>query len=211
MAQAQNRPAKLKTVPNAILYEGDVIKLLNVRASYPHLDEPYKGDSDEGKAAYSISALLPKETHREAAVLVSNAIKAFAEREKFKVAKDRRCLKDGEGSGKDEQENCWIVSARETKAPTVRDRTGRKFEDRKQIPNTIYPGCRVDVIIRLWKQDNKFGKRVNANLISVAFRADDDELGEGRVNDDNYWDENDFEGDAASSWEDELNGDDDEI
>lgn len=54
-----NRPEKLKTVENAILFEGDVIKLLNVRASYPHLDKPYKGDDSDGKAAYSISALLP--------------------------------------------------------------------------------------------------------------------------------------------------------
>lgn len=200
-----NRPVKLKSVENAILYEGDVIKLLNVRASYPHLDEPHKGDSDEGKAAYSISGLLPKETHREAALLVSKAIAAFAEREKFKVAKDRRCLKDGEGSGKDEQENCWIVSARETKAPTVRDRTGKKIEDRKSIPNTIYAGCRVDIIIRLWKQDNKFGKRVNANLISVAFRGDDTPLGEGRIADDEYWDEEDFDGQGADddNWDDD--------
>ena len=203
-----NRPEKLKTVENAILFEGDVIKLLNVRASYPHLDKPYKGDDSDGKAAYSISALLPKETHREAAKLVSEAIATFAAREKFKVAKDRRCLKDGEGSGKDEQEECWIVSARETKAPTVRDRTGKKIEDKDSIPEIIYAGCRVDVIIRLWKQDNKFGKRVNANLISVAFRADDEPFGEGRVTDDNYWDEDDFDGggdgaDADSGWDDD--------
>lgn len=208
MANA-NRPAKLKTVPNAILYEGNVIKLLNVRASYPHLDAPYKGDSDEGKAAYSVTSLLPKDTHREAAKLLSEAINAFAAEHKFKVAKDRRCLKDGEGSGKDEQENCWIVSARETKAPTVRDRSGAKIEDRDKIPDIIYPGCRIDVIIRLWKQDNKFGKRVNANLVSVAFRADDEEFGDGRLRDDEYWDEDDFDGDGAAG--DDDTWDDDEI
>lgn len=204
----QNRPEKLKTVANAILFEGDVIKLLNVRASYPHLDKPYKGDDSDGKAAYSISGLLPKETHRDAAKLVSEAIADFCTREKFKVARDRRCIKDGAGSGKDEQENTWVVSARETKAPTVRDRTGKKIDDKDAINEAIYAGCRVDIIIRLWKQDNKWGKRVNANLISVAFRGDDEPFGEGRVTDDNYWDEDDFDGDGAGA--EEANWDDDD-
>lgn len=206
---AEGKPVRIKSVPNAVLFEGFVLKITGVRASYPHLDVPYKGDGDEGVAKYSIQALLAKDTHREAAKLLAEAIADFAAYEKFKVAKDKRCIKDGKDSGKDEQENCYVVSARESKAPTVRDKTGKKIEDRSKIPDLIYPGCYVDIIIRLWKQDNKFGKRVNANLVSVVFRDDGDELGEGRIKDDDYFDEDEWG--STGTDDDDGWGDDDEI
>lgn len=43
----------------------------------------------------------------------------------------------------------------------------------------IYAGCRVDVTVSAWAQDNKWGKRVNLNLRAVRFSADDEPLSGG--------------------------------
>ena len=52
-------------------------------------------------------------------------------------------------------------------------------------------------------QDNKYGKRVNANLISVLKRQDDEPFGEGRVDTSDAWDDDE-------DWEDDDAGDDDD-
>ena len=43
-----------------------------------------------------------------------------------------------------------------------------------------YAGCYVDVIVEFWAQDNSYGKRVNATLSGVQFRADGDAFSGGR-------------------------------
>ena len=47
--------------------------------------------------------------------------------------------------------------------------------------NKLYPGCYVNVVITLWAQNNKFGKRINANLLAVQFVKDGNPFGEARV------------------------------
>ena len=50
---------------SVIWYEGYIFKILNVRASYPHLDKPYAGE-DGGEPKYGIVGLLDKKTRRPA-------------------------------------------------------------------------------------------------------------------------------------------------
>lgn len=83
--------------------------------------------------------------------------------------------KDGvDGYGPD----TMFVSASSSSRPTVvnRDRTPVAKED-----GVFYSGCRVNAIIRLWAQDNQYGKRVNAELKGLQFIADDRALGGGSV------------------------------
>lgn len=172
------------------LYEGGYIKILNARASYPHLDEPYSGD-DGGKPKYSIVGLADKTTHeavKDACIEVIGGLKKA--NQDAKVAKDKLFIKDGDGSDKDEHEGMWVISAREDKRPKVRDGNGDLLEV-DEIADAIYPGCYVDIIIRPWFQDNAYGKRINANLLSVKFRADGEPFGEGRIDDDDLWDDDD--------------------
>lgn len=89
----------------------------------------------------------------------------------------------------------YQVSASETKRPTVvdRDKTPLTEEDAK-----IYDGCRVTAVISVWAQDNKFGKRLNANLLAVQFKNDDEPLGgtaAEKVSDDDFDDDFDDDGD----------------
>ena len=192
MAKGPALIRKLKNGSEVVgaLYEGGIIKILNVRASYPHLDKPYAGD-DGGEPKFSIVGLADKGTHqsvKEACVEVIEDLKKA--NKNAKVAKDKLFIKNGDDSDKEEYEGMWTISARETKRPKVRDGNGDLLEV-DEIADTIYPGCYVDIIIRPWFQDNAFGKRCNANLLSVKFRADGEQFGEGRIDDDDLWDDDD--------------------
>lgn len=183
---------KLKNGSEVIgaLYEGGIIKILNVRASYPHLDKPYAGD-DGGEPKFSILGLADKATHQEVKEACVEVIDDLKKANKnAKVAKDKLFIKNGDDSDKEECEGMWTISARENKRPKVRDGNGDLLEV-DEIADVIYPGCYVDIIIRPWFQDNSYGKRVNANLLSVKFRADGEQFGEGRIDDDDLWDEDD--------------------
>lgn len=192
MAKGPALIRKLKNGSEVVgaLYEGGIIKILNVRASYPHLDKPYAGD-DGGEPKFSIVGLADKGSHqsvKEACVEVIEDLKKA--NKNAKVAKDKLFIKNGDDSDKEEYEGMWTISARETKRPKVRDGNGDLLEV-DEIADTIYAGCYVDIIIRPWFQDNAFGKRCNANLLSVKFRADGEQLGEGRIDDDDLWDDDD--------------------
>lgn len=192
MAKSPALIRKLKNGSEVVgaLYEGGIIKILNVRASYPHLDRPYAGD-DGGEPKFSIVGLADKGTHQAVKEACLEVIEDLKKANKnAKVAKDKLFIKNGDDSDKEECEGMWTISARETKRPKVRDGNGDLLEV-DEIADTIYPGCYVDIIIRPWFQDNAFGKRCNANLISVKFRADGEQFGEGRIDDDDLWDEDD--------------------
>lgn len=199
MAKAPALIRKLKNGSEVVgaLYEGGIIKILNVRASYPHLDKPYAGD-EGGEPKFSILGLADKSTHeavKEACLEVIGELKAA--NKNAKVAKDKLFIKNGDDSDKAECEGMWTISARENKRPKCRDGNGDLLEV-DEIADVIYPGCYVDIIIRPWLQDNQYGRRVNANLLSVKFRADGEQFGEGRIDDDDLWDEDD-EAPAKSS------------
>ena len=58
--------------------------------------------------------------------------------------------------------------------------------DSNRAPLTIsdgkpYSGCYVNVIVEIWAQDNKHGKRVNASLLAVQFVRDGERLAGGSV------------------------------
>lgn len=191
----------LKKVDNAVWYEGHVIKLKGVRASYPHLAVPKAGE-DGGEASYSMTGLMPHKTHKAAALMIKEAIEALLKENKnAKVAKDKRCLRNGDDGDKEEAFEHYTLSAREKKRPKVRDENGELLE-KDEIEEMFYGGCWVDMIVRLWFQDNKYGKRVNANLVSVRFLKDDEAFGEGRINDEDVWD--DDEGGFDEEDEDEI-------
>lgn len=69
-----------------------------------------------------------------------------------------------------------FFNAYNTVRPTVvdRDRTPLTAADGKP-----YSGSRVNVIIDVWAQDNKFGKRINAQLQGVQFFKDSEAFSGG--------------------------------
>jgi hypothetical protein len=196
-----------KRVKNAILYADGTIKVENVRASYPHLFTPQEGDN--GDKSYSCSGLMPKATHKEAKELIKEAILAVqAENKKLGTAsKDMWFLKDGDSSGKEAEKGMFKINAREKKKPSVRDKDKTPLS--KDDADKIEGGVLINMFIRPWFQKNKFGTRINANLISVQLVKDDGtRYGEGRISEDEIdevWDEIDDD-DGGFDDDDDMDG-----
>lgn len=160
------------------------VKLANVRLSFPNLFRP-KAFEDGGEARYSATFLLNKTT--DAAQIASIRAAAIAALEEFygagKVPKGIKfCLRDGsekpdiDGYG----EAVMFLTSSSQKRPPVVDRdpsVALAEEDGKP-----YAGCFVNASVRLWVQDNKFGKRVNAQLRAVQFVKDGESFGDKPAN-----------------------------
>lgn len=184
----------VKKVKNAILYSDGTIRIDNVRASYPHLAQAWaKNEKDRKK--FSITALAPKETHEEAKKLLVEEINKLLTSSKIgKLASEHKFVRDGNDSGKDENEDHWIIKASENEGrrPAVRDQKARLVEI-DDIEELIFPGCWVNVMLRPWAQNNEHGKKINANLIAVQYVKKGERFGEAPIDDEDAWDE--LEGD----------------
>lgn len=160
----------------------NVIKLTNVRLSYPQLfvakpPEPGK------PPVFSATFLLDKKQHAALIMQIEKltervALDAF----KKKVKLNRVPLRDG--NEKEEREGygdeVMFVGARNTKRPVVvdRDLTPLTADDSKP-----YAGCYVNATLRLFAFDHATGgKGVSASLRAIQFVKDGESFGAGPVN-----------------------------
>lgn len=167
------------------------IMIKGARLSFPSLFKKAVFDGAEGK--YEGTFLFPKsdkKTHK----VIMDAIATIKSENKAKVGDDKLCIKDGDTIDYDGYEGMWAVKASNTKRPTVINRDKSPLTEDDEV---LYAGCYVDVIINLWYQNNKFGKRVNANLLGVRFVKGGDPFGDGaKVADaDEFDDDDDYEDD----------------
>lgn len=167
------------------------IKLINIRVAFPQLFEP-KQVGGTGKAAFSASFLMEKDDANFQTVMM--ALKQVATEKwgsdamnmlRNLSASDKLCLHNGDS--KPDYEGFagnWYVSARSYTRPKIVHQNKTVITEADGV---IYPGCRVNAVIDIWAQDNKFGKRINAGLGGVQFRADDDAFASGApVSDDEF-------------------------
>lgn len=182
MSESQKREV-IKRVQNGRLYSDGTIFIENVRASYPHVLEPYEGENDDGTktSSYGIVGLMPKDTHKEAMQLCVQRINELLKENQIeKIAADKKFIRNGDDLAKPECEGMYVVSARESKKPDARDRDRRKLTDADK--DLIYGGCYVNILIRPWFQNHKkYGKRVNAGFSAVQFVGDGEPFGTGRI------------------------------
>lgn len=193
-----------KKVKNAVLYTDGMIRVSGVRFSYPHLNKPYKGTGDQGEAKFGIVGMLPKKTHRAARDLIMERIDELLKDNKVKaIPSDKKFLRDGDESGKEEYAEHWTISARESRRPPLRDRNNQVIEPEDAL-EAIQPGYWGDLLIRPWYQNNDYGKRVNAGLSSVQVVKKDEVFGEGRISDEDLDDAFEDYGDAEDEDEDDA-------
>lgn len=193
MAEAGKKLVVKNRVKGGVEYTNGMFRLDMVIASYPHLAEPKAGE-DGGEAKFSITALLDKEDHAGVIDLMRDACRRMMADKKIKVASDKLFIKDGDKYFEEKEEcaNRYVVTAREKTRPTLRDAAGKKLDpkiDMDDIKQMFYGGCIVSILINPWLQDNKYGKRINANLRAVRFMEDGTPFGEGRIDDDEAWDD----------------------
>lgn len=154
-----------------------IVKLQGVRLSFPALFEAKS--FNDGKPKFSAVFLLNKKTH-------AAAIKAI-QAEILKVTKEKwpkgvkglkpSCLH--EGSEKEDvdgygAEVMYLTSSNAKRVPVV----GADMTPLTEADGKPYAGCYVNCSVRLWAQDNEWGKRINAQLRAVQFAKDGEPFGE---------------------------------
>jgi hypothetical protein len=152
--------------------------LENVRLSYPNLFKAKGfGEAGEGEPKFSASFIIPKSDKKQVAK-IQKAIEAVSvakwKDNVPKLKEEKVCLKDGDDKEDPAYEGAMYINASSRKRPNVLDRDKSPLDAEDGKP---YGGCYVDAIIRIWAQDNKYGKRINASLEVVRFRKDGEAFG----------------------------------
>jgi hypothetical protein len=151
------------------------VRLKNVRLSFPQLFIAKSVNGSEPK--FSCSFLLDKSADKAQIQTLANAI------EECKKAKWGATLPKGikvclhEGSSKEfdgYDETNMFVSTSSSRRPVVVD---RDLQPLTAADNKPYAGSFCNATIRLWAQDNQFGKRVNAEVLAVQFSKDGEAFG----------------------------------
>jgi hypothetical protein len=172
------------------------VQLKDVRLSYPALWKARAfGKKGEGEPAFSASFIIDPETKigKRNIALIEEAIEEAKEfkwgNSQPKLKADKICFRDGDDD-EEEQEGMMVLASRNPKRPLVLD------EDRLETTEAdgiIYGGCFVDAIVRIWAQDNEYGKRINGSLEAVKFRRDGEAFGARRATADDFDDDDEDE------------------
>jgi hypothetical protein len=172
--------------------ENTQIKLENVRLSFPDIWKA-KAVQEGGEPKFGAHFLLDKKEHEAQIKALKVAIwtaakEKFGEKAKELITKGKLHVCLHEGSEKDydgyDEDNMY-VSASSSKRPLIVDRDRQPLAEDDRRP---YAGCYVNGIIRIWVQDNQFGKRVNAELMGLQFVKDGEAFGAAPISEDAFED-----------------------
>lgn len=156
-----------------------IITLPNVRLSFPHLFTPHAMEETQ-EPKFSATFLFTNDQHAALLDRIDIMIDRLALDEFKKKISFKRCLRDGnekselEGYG----DGTSFLTATNKARPGVVD---RRLNPIAEADGIIYAGCYVNATIRLWVQNNQWGKRVNAQLRAVQFVKDGPSFGAGPV------------------------------
>lgn len=162
------------------------IMLRDVRLAFPNLFEPTTVGG-EGEPRYSAMLILPPD-HPQVKEIRAKMVAVAKEKWKDKAQvlyqglekTDKLALHDGDTKAQYDgcAGNLFISAAAQQNArPTVLDANRSPLTERD---GKIYAGCYVNVSLDFWAQDNKYGKRINAQLRGVQFLRDGDAFAAGR-------------------------------
>jgi hypothetical protein len=102
-----------------------------------------------------------------------------------RLPSDKYCLRSGEDRVKPEMYGTLGLSANrhvDDGRPIVLFGNATACDQAENNP--IYDGCYANIKVRIWSQDNKHGKRVNAELLAVQFAGDGEPLSAAHVDKD---------------------------
>ena len=160
-----------KNTPSVELFLNDC------RLSFPHLWKPHQFD-ERAEPQYSVTLLFKDgdANHRALSAGIKRLIADMWPNGKPPGLK--HCLRNGvEKEGMDGYgAGVMFISANNDNRFTVIDQLRRPLVEADGKP---YAGCYVNAKVRLWAQDNKWGKRVNAQCLGVQFFRDGDSFGGG--------------------------------
>lgn len=159
-------------------------RINNARLAFPNLFTPKA--FEEGQEPSYGASLIMEPGHPDIAGVEKAIEEVGAEKwgskwpaiKKELASKDRTCLHDGDGKAQyDGFEGNMYVSAGGKTAPAC---FGANKDRLTANTGVIYSGCYVNAQLDIWAQDNKYGKRVNATLTGVQYRAKGQAFAGGR-------------------------------
>lgn len=177
------------------------VQLKNVRLSFADIYKAkrYGGSDGESQSEpkFSANALLDPDTREGKANIarMEDAIDYVIDAHKWSGGKTPKFpeaklpLRDGSNMDYDGYDGMMFVSATNAKKPRILD--SDKVDVQEGDDEAPYSGCFVDMIVRVWAQDNKFGKRINASLEGIRFRDDGDAFGAAPLDPDEFDDDDD--------------------
>ena len=182
----------------------DVIYLSDVRLSFPHLAEPQRQKNEmtgKERISYNCELLMPPDhpgfqqfmkRYGELA-LVKWGEHAQPVMQMVQAERKLRCY--GRGEEKVNKKtfqpydgyagHVYITCGRETPPQAIQD-DGNPVDPTntmayQAITRRMYGGCRVNVAIKPWLQENQYGRGVRCDLVAIQFARDDKPFGEGAV------------------------------
>ena len=181
----------------------EVIYLSNVRLSFPHLAEPQKNVTPEGKEriSYNCEFIMPQDHAgftqfmQRFAALAADKWKEHAQQVMQMIQSDRKVRCYGRGEEKVNKKtfqpydgyagNVYITAGRDSQ-PQIIQADGTPIDPNntmayQQLTRKMYGGCRVNAAVKPWLQENSYGRGVRCDLVALQFCADDQPFGEGVV------------------------------
>lgn len=180
----------------------DVIYLSDVRLSFPHLIEPQRQENQVTGAvriSYNCELLMPAEHPgfqqfmRKYAELAAGKWGEHANNVMNLINADRKLRCYGRGEEKVNKKtfqpydgyagNMYITAGRDSAPQAIRE-DGSPVDpantmEYQAIMRKMYGGCRVNVAVKPWLQENKHGRGVRCDLVAVQFARDDKPFGDG--------------------------------
>lgn len=163
-----------------------------VRLSFLHVDEPKKfNDAADAKAKYQGTALIDPTTVEGAELIkrlkgeiIALAKKAYGDQLPAEIRSGQNlCLQNNtlpDGTPRKEYDGykgMYYFVASNDAAPIVYNRKAEIITpSEEQYPESGDYGI---VKAKLWAQDNEYGKRINANLLTVQFVRAGEKFGKG--------------------------------
>ncbi len=162
-----------------------ILIVKNVRLAFPviYKPEPFQGEGDPCYSAAFLLAPTHPDVPKIKAVIKQVASEKWGAKAEAVLkqleAQDRTALRDGNKKDFDGYAGNLYINSRapQDKRPHVIKRD--KSVATQGQPGAPFGGCYVDTQLDIWAQDNGYGKRINATLLIVQYRADGPSFGGG--------------------------------
>ncbi len=175
----------------------DMILLSNARLSFPQLVEPRAYQEGQPKK-YSADLILDPngdDWKRVMGAVMGAAQAKWGENAQAvlqMVQSDRKLRAFGTGAEKvdkktfkpyDGYEGMMYVSANNGNPPQMIQQDGKAIDPAntmayQALARKMYGGCYVNAAIKIWVQDNKFGRGIRCELVAVQFAKDGKPFGD---------------------------------
>lgn len=181
-----------------------VVHFTGLRLSYPNLITPKISKGENGKpdrVNYGAALIIePGDPNFDKFMQVVTDVALTKWKDKGQLVlnniftdKQKRCFAKGEEKinsttmlPNPENVGKLIINAYNRMMPQMVDELGNPVDPAntmacQAIARKMYAGCRVNVALKPWPQDNDQGKAIRCELVALQFAGDDTPFGEGHV------------------------------